>query len=498
MTAEAWTLGLTDAALDAVKFRRAFASAFLAAVLIAGLAVRILVANDPLWIDEIWSIQNLAPLTHFWQVFWGVSHDNNHFLNSLWLYFTASPTANALVLRAPAVAMSVATIPLMARLGARHSPAAAMAAGALMAASYFFVDYGAVARGYAGAALALVIAFDALERAIPEPASPQRFALAAAAGIGALCHLAIAPAIGLYALICLGEQKRRLGGWGAALAATFRIFWPSLLALLPALAFVVAGAFVMGGFTIGKIDAYDPALALKAMMMTVFSTLGLPVATPLLFLAIACPLAIVAALRSGLISADRRIAYAIILLALPASVFLLQPPNSDVPRYYLICALFLILLVAEVFGGLWRVGGWRRFAALLALAAMLTGSANLLVRQQESMEGAWPNALAAIAASDATDIATTFDSNFDKFIVFFNESHSPKLTLIAQDQWCARNPQWLVTDFSHLPMPPEMALEANGCRLRFDLQSAYAAGGFAPTAWALYRLRRAGEASPHG
>src|SRR5208283_5094387 len=58
-----------------------------AALVAAGLAVRLWCARGPLWLDEIWSIENLAPLTRFWQVFWGISHDNNHFLNSLWLYF---------------------------------------------------------------------------------------------------------------------------------------------------------------------------------------------------------------------------------------------------------------------------------------------------------------------------------------------------------------------------------------------------------------------------
>src|SRR5438270_5000344 len=59
----------------------------LVALVAAGLALRIRCADGPLWQDEIWSIENLAPLTQFWPVFWGISHANNRFLNSLWLYF---------------------------------------------------------------------------------------------------------------------------------------------------------------------------------------------------------------------------------------------------------------------------------------------------------------------------------------------------------------------------------------------------------------------------
>ena len=59
-----------------------------AAIAAAGFVLRLWCARGPLTLDEVWSIENLAPLRHFWQVFWGISHDNNHFLNSLWLYIS--------------------------------------------------------------------------------------------------------------------------------------------------------------------------------------------------------------------------------------------------------------------------------------------------------------------------------------------------------------------------------------------------------------------------
>ena len=61
-----------------------------AAIFVLGLALRLYCSGGPLWIDEIWSIMNLDPVTHFWRIFWGISHDNNHFANSLWLYFATS------------------------------------------------------------------------------------------------------------------------------------------------------------------------------------------------------------------------------------------------------------------------------------------------------------------------------------------------------------------------------------------------------------------------
>jgi hypothetical protein len=464
----------------------AFAATLGFAVL--GFLLRIAVAKGPLGSDEIWSIQNLAPLTSPWQVFWGISHDNNHFLNSLWLYFVNSPAANVLLLRGPALVMGAAMIPLMALLGARHSPLAAIAAAALTAASFFFVNYGAFARGYAGQALALAVAFAALEKAIVEPNSRQRYVLASAAGFGSLSHLATLPALALYVLICFVAQRRRLGAAEPAVAATSSIFWPSALAVLPALASVAAGYVVMGGFTIGQIDPYDSMRALKAMALVVFSVCGLPGSTPFVLVAIASPIVIAVAIGSGLVLAERRFAYALVLLATPAAVFILRPINTDIPRYYLVCALFLVLLIAEVVGGLWRLGGWRRNAAALALAAMIAGSLVQFSRFEASMDEGWPNALAAIANSNETKIATTLDPGFDKFVVQFNQAHRPALDLIAKSQWCAIHPQWLIVDLTQAPMPATQMLRGDRCQLNFDYERGYVAGGFAPTAWALYRL----------
>jgi hypothetical protein len=476
-----------QAAADYVLSRRI--GLILAAITSVGLAVRIGCAQGPLWLDEIWSIENLGPLTHFWQVFWGISHDNNHFLNSLWLYWATRFSADAVVLRAPSIAMGALTIAMMGRLGARHSAAAAIAASAMTALSYFFVNYSVEARGYAGSALALVVGFDALERSIARPDSRARFTLAAAMGIGLLWHLAILPAIALLALICFGEERRKIGRWESALAATIRIFAPTLAAIVPALAFVLAGVFVVGRFTIGGVRAFDAAQALGAIAAMARDTIGLPLATPGWAVLVLAAAAIFAALRLRLVLDGRRVAYAIILLALPAAVFVIRPPNAHIPRYYLICALFLILFIAEVFGSLWRAGARRRWGAVAALAAILIGDVGLLVRFQASKDQAWPQALAAISDSGRLRLASNFDDRIGKFVDYYNRAHPP-LDLVARAQWCQRRPDWLIAETSSAPeMPENLDLQANGCRVQFAFVRRYESWGLSSVGWALYRAQ---------
>jgi hypothetical protein len=457
------------------------------AIVAAGLALRLCCAGGPLWLDEIWSIENLAPLSHYWQVFWGISHDNNHFLNSLWLYFAAPAGAGATILRAPSIAMGALAIAMMARLGARHSPAAALAAAAMTALSYFFVNYSVESRGYAGSALALLVGFDALERAIERPQSRARFTLAAAMGIGLLWHLAILPAIGLFGLFCLFEERRRRGGFEPALAATMRVFAPTAVAAIPAFACVFAGIAVVGTLTIGGLRGFDAAQALGAIAEMARDAIGVSPAAPAAAVVAAGAAAVGIALIARLVLDGRRLAYAIILLGLPAAVFVLRPPNAHIPRYYLVCALFLILLLAECFGSLWRAGSWRRWGALAALAAILAGDAGLVLRFQDSKQTAWPLALDAIAASGQLRLASSFDDRVGKLVAYYDRDH-PALELVPRAQWCQKRPQWFVAETAGIAeLPATLDLAAGQCRVPFALVRRYETWGLSSVGWALYR-----------
>ena len=474
-----------SAALPLTGTRRA--GRLVAAAVAAGLALRIACAGGPLWLDEIWSIENLAPLRHFWQVFWGISHDNNHFLNSLWLYFAAPLTDDPAILRAPSIAMGALGIAMMARLAGRHGPAAALAAAAMTAFSYFLLNYSVEARGYAGSALALLVGFDALERAIDRPESRARFALAAAMGIGLFWHLAILPAIGLFALFCLAERRRRGDGWEPAIVATVRLFTPTLFAAIPAFACVLAGVAVVGTLTIGGLRGFDAAQALGAIADMARDAVGLPQAIPASAVVGAGAAAILLALRLRLVLDRRRLAYAIILIGLPAAVFALRPPNAHIARYYLVCALFLILLLAECFGSLWRAGSWRRWGAAAALAAILAGDAGLILKFEESKMEAWPQALDAIAQSGRLRLASSFDDRVGKFVAYYDRAH-PGLDLVPRAQWCARRPDWFVAETAGIAdLPAALDLPAGECRVQFALVRRYETWGLSPVGWALYR-----------
>ena len=486
---------------EALVARHASPGLVVAACFGLGLALRLACSGGPLWPDEIWSLRNLAPLQHFWQIFWGLSHDNNHVANSLWLYAASGWSENATWLRAASIVAGALAIPAMARLGARQSAAASIVCASLTALSFFFINYSVEARGYAMAMLALIVGFDALERAIDEPSGNARFTLAIAGGLGLFCHLAVAPALALFGVIAFGETRRRGRDARGTLAACLTIFWPLALAALPALGCFAAGYVVMGGFTLGGVRPFTSGGALIGIAGLIAATFGLP-SQPLVLAgaAIGAPLAIGAAIVR-LVHPSRRIAYATMLFAFPAAVFILQPPNVHHPRYYFVCAVFLVLIAAESFGALWLRGGWRRAAASLSLAACLIGGAVQTWSYLDGKAKAWPEALEAIAQSGQTSLGGAYgwgggrvayfdaDNQPHMEIYWFNRGRRQPLELIEPGRYCDAPPAWFILATKATGDNPgeHIDVPAPGCVIGYALSGLYGATGLSQAPWALYR-----------
>jgi hypothetical protein len=479
--APAATLGRRAAALE-------LAGAIGATTLI-GLTIRLYFSAGPLGNDEMWSLANLRPIPHFWRILWGISHDNNHFLNSLWLYFVWPWSHNSTLARLPSILAGALTIPLMARLGAKRGPAAALAAAALTALSFFQFTYSVEARGYATATLALMAAYAEGERALDQPGSGVRWRLAAAAGLAFFSHLACGPVIVLYSLIAFGETMRRGAGFGRAVRATFALFWPAALAMTPTLLFVAAGYRVMGGFTIGFFTPFGASHTIAAAANLEMATFGLsPSSLPqIVFAMLALPPLILAAIFA-FARPDRRIAYIVMIFSLPAAALILRLPNTHAPRYFFAASPFLLLLFAEAFDAGWRRAGAARALAVLALAASLSGDAAALARLRAGMEAPWTRALDVIAASGEPALAASFDFNVGRSVDHFNLDRGTALELVGKSTICARRPGWYIAE---LPdgggAGPALEVEGEGCALRYVLVGVYDRDIPWQPVWGLYR-----------
>jgi hypothetical protein len=459
---------------------------------VLGFALRLWYAYWPLWVDEIWSLKNLVPLSHFWQVLWDVSQDNNHYLYSIYLFFAYPISHSEIWLRAPSIVAGVAAIPIMSQLAGRDH-VAALAAAAMTAVSTFLVTYSAQARGYALAVLLWIVAYHQLEKAMDAAARSARWRFALAIGVGAFCHLATFAVAFLFGLAAFCEFLRRERDLVRAIRKSLHLFWPTLVGLTPMFLCLVMGYVEIGGFIVNFVRPYSPVLAFAGFSQMLVATL-VGTTTPILIVA-AIPLVAVGTFvvwRETTISSFRRISYAVMLFGLPALVFIAKPPNSHIPRYYLISAVFLILAAADLFAILWSKSGVWRAAVVAAATVLAVGNLHAMVVAKEANVAAWPEALSVIAASPSQRIGTNFDFNVREFVEHYNRSTDKPLQLMGSDLFCDNAPEWYIVESDTPAQPETIGVDAHRqggghCTLQYALRSTYGYSTFCESRWLLYR-----------
>ena len=103
-------------------------------------------ALNELWLDKILTVNLAAQVTSPAQVFTRIHLENNHYLNTLWIYLPG-PQAAWLAYRLPSLVAGVAAIVLAGFICRRHSNTCALLAMSLVGFSYVMVLFSGEARG---------------------------------------------------------------------------------------------------------------------------------------------------------------------------------------------------------------------------------------------------------------------------------------------------------------------------------------------------------------
>ena len=146
----------------------------LGGLLIAAAVIRVYGARNDLWVDEIWSFALLREISSPWQVFTSIHHENNHYLNSLWLCL-AGIHGNWPGYRIPSIVAGVGSVMLAGMIARRRNAGAAWLAMLVVAFSYVQILYSSEARGYSEVVFFAFLSFYALEKYFEKPG--WRFAL---------------------------------------------------------------------------------------------------------------------------------------------------------------------------------------------------------------------------------------------------------------------------------------------------------------------------------
>ena len=90
-----------------------------AGILLVSAVLRFLGAQGDLWLDEIWTLNITSEMDHAYLIFWGPYLDNNHFLNTFYVYLVGTESSAA-VLRGLAVVSGIASVAVGGLIGLRR------------------------------------------------------------------------------------------------------------------------------------------------------------------------------------------------------------------------------------------------------------------------------------------------------------------------------------------------------------------------------------------
>ena len=113
-------------------------------MLLVSAALRFFGAQGDLWLDEIWTLNIVSNMEHAYLIFWGPYHDNNHFLNTYYIYLVGAQSSPS-VLRGLAIVTGIASVVVAGLIGLRRSRAEALINMLLFGLSYAMVHYGSEA-----------------------------------------------------------------------------------------------------------------------------------------------------------------------------------------------------------------------------------------------------------------------------------------------------------------------------------------------------------------
>jgi hypothetical protein len=306
----------------------------------------VLAARGDLWLDEIWSLYLLRNAKQLWDVL-SIQHDNNHILNSAWL-FLIGPHGSSLSYRLLSIVSGSAAAAAMGAINLRWGLTAGLVTIMLAAFSFPLIQYSSEARGYAPAMLFALSGYVFLRQAILKKSKWSIAWFQASVLLGMLSHPTyLYVYAGFLAWMMAGlireaeDRKRalvRLAGWN----------------FFPALGIVVLYFFFIRGMTIGGGDERSLVDVLASLSILVS---GAPAVRPAEILGVIVAgagfvLGIVVVKRE---SGDEWIFFLFSILLAPLLFWLAVGPAFLYERYFMLGVPFYLLMAGRALAALLRV-----------------------------------------------------------------------------------------------------------------------------------------------
>jgi uncharacterized membrane protein len=463
-----------------------------AAILALATALRLCGALNDLWLDEVWSLKLVGGISSPWQVFTSIHHDNNHYLNGLWLYFLG-PHGNPFWYRVPSLVAGAGSVALAGLIGRRRNRAAAFFAMLLTGFSYALVLYSSEARGYSTAVFFSFLAFYALDLYLEQPRWQMAALYSFSALLGLASHLSFASVLlasiawSVWRMDSIGASRRQMARclFSCQAAPALFLAW---LYLVDVCQLVEGG----GKTRLSLIETYGAALAWA---------LGTPPPEAMIILFCLGSVVIFGA-GMRLLWRERTgsfVFFAGVILVFPILLAVVRNAETVYIRYFIISIAFLLILASFVLASVYHRGPAGKGVCCLLLGVFFAANGWHVAELFKYGRGHYREAIRYMAGhTRGPTLSIDSDNDFQvplmlDYYAGAMEGKKVEYRLKKSGPWGA---EWLVCQKDSLddPAPPHARFaESAGCQ--YELVKTCPTAPLSGLRWYLYQ-KRAGSGEP--
>lgn len=450
--------------------------------IIAG-AVRYVSAFDNLWLDEIWSV-NIAKSMHSPLDAFRIAKDNNHILNTVYLYYFGEGSRWPQY-RLLSIIAGIFSVALIGIIGFRRNIFTGIASLIFGAFSLPLITYSSEARGYSLAVFFSLAAFSVFQKYGEK--THYRYLLIFWLSVigGFLSHIMFFYIYGAFIISSFSNisiniadiKKWKYFMFWHAVPLTFCVYFYSV--------FVKNMEYGGGDFVRPGLERFSlfmvPALSLP--YGNIFSLLT----AIMVFTAMAVWICLIERRRN-----KQWLFYLTVSVALPITLFSTPMPFFS-PRYLVFSIPFIYLCISSMLSELAARGKIRMAAVAFVLLGFVLLSAIGIHKQIESGRGNYLKALSYIRDKTAgSDITVGSDHDFrnQTIMKFYEKFLKPgtKIYYFPSGE-TSQNPEWIIThnfDLNH--MPPQNISRINN--QIYDFQCSFRHSNIlSGWSWFIYRRR---------
>lgn len=436
----------------------------LASILLFGIALRIRMSFDALQVDELWSLGLTMYVHRILDVFTAIHHDNNHYLNTLWLWFLG-PGQPFVLYRIPSLVSGGLLLCILSIAAARVKPVFGIILAVILSFSPLLISLSAQARGFMPMLLFGLLSVLCLQQYLRH----RRWRDAALFGLCAiiaflwqLLYACLFTALFIWATWDLLERENPRRALGH-LAALF---------FLPALFFFILYVTNLREFTLGGMTVtLSPADALAGAVSTLFGTPAHGLIGAVIALIITAIVLLWTLRQEGTRAAFifTSIITMTILLVMSYFGFALLAV-----RYLIIPILFVAGIVSWLLAQIWERGTWGRISIVVLLLWIVFSGLSAFYKSEQRINGERDAVQFLAAHSTALTATATGNHEFRLMLLLYSFNpyirHGNPVRYVKIEKAILEPPCWFINEIFDQPEANDPIVIPRGYRLVKEIQ----------------------------